>query len=127
MANSALLKKITFDAEQLMGDNKVMLLNSNKNMEYDKEGNPTGKQLGYKLTVVCPARAYEKLTVKVPEAPAITPEELAAATSPIWVAFEGFNARAYIMRGELGFTCSADRAVIVPSDSGKAKGQGGSV
>lgn len=116
-----LLKLIIFTMKQLVGEEKALLCEVGDDNEY-VDDKPTGKRLGTKYTVACPKRAYEKIAVKVPGAPAITAEELAGAASPIWVTFEGFKASAYQGRtGEIGFTCRADQITVVPSDGRKTK------
>ena len=111
---SLLLKILVLTMAQVLGDTKAILVSVSDDVEYGDDNKPTGKVLGVKYGVVCPAVRYMPLTVKVPAlAPIITQEQIDAATDPIWITFDGFVGRLYQMRGELGITCKADKATLV--------------
>ena len=111
---SMLLRVLTLTMVQVLGDTKAILISSSDDVEYGEDNRPTGRVLGVKYGIVCPAVRYMPLTVKVPAlAPIITQEQIDAATEPIWITFDGFVGRLYQMRGELGITCKADKAILV--------------
>lgn len=116
---SKLLRVLTLAMVQVLGDTKAILVSVSDDVEYGEDSKPTGKVLGVKYGVVCPAVRYMPLTVKVPTlAPIITQEQIDATAEPIWITFDGFIGRLYQMRGELGITCKADKAILV-RDGGK--------
>lgn len=111
---SLLLKALVLTMVQVLGDTKAILVSVSDDVEYGENNKPTGKVLGVKYGVVCPAVRYMPLTVKVPTlAPIITQDQIDAATDPIWITFDGFVGRLYLMRGELGITCKADKTTLV--------------
>lgn len=108
-----LLKVLTLTMVQVLGDTKAILVSISDDVEYGDDNKPTGKVLGVKYGIVCPAIRYMPLTVKVPAlAPIITQEQIDATSDPIWISFEGFVGRLYQMRGELGLTCKATKAIL---------------
>lgn len=115
------LKVLVLTMVQVFGDTSAILVGVSDDMEY-VDGKATGRKLGVKYEVIADKMKYLPVTVKVPETtPILTKEEIeAAGTEPIRVTFEDFTGRLYIMRGELGLTCKADKAVLVPG--AKAKG-----
>lgn len=116
---SMLLRILVLTMVQVLGDTKAILVSVSDDVEYGEDNKPTGKVLGVKYGIVCPAVRYMPLTVKVPAlAPIITQEQIDAATDPIWITFDQFVGRLYLMRGELGITCKADKAILV-RDGGK--------
>ena len=118
-AISMLLRVLVLTMVQVLGDTKAILVSVSDDVEYGEDNKPTGKVLGVKYGGVCPAVRYMPLTVKVPAlAPIITQEQIDAATDPIWITFDQFVGRLYLMRGELGITCKADKAILV-RDGGK--------
>ena len=111
---SLLLKVLVLTMVQVLGDTKAILVSVSDDVEYGEDNKPTGKVLGVKYGIVCPAVRYMPLTVKVPAlAPIVTQEQIDAATDPIWITFDGFTGRLYQMRGELGITCKADKAIQI--------------
>lgn len=125
---SDLFKALVLTMIQVLGDDKAILVGVGDDMEYVND-KATGKRLGTKYTVVCPKAMYATVTVKVPDAvPIATQEALAVAATtdtPMWVTFEGFKGRLYAMRGEVGLTCRADKAVVVaPAPAKKERGAG---
>ena len=118
-AISMLLRVLVLTMVQVLGDTKAILVSVSDDVEYGEDNKPTGKVLGVKYGIVCPAVRYMPLTVKVPSlAPIITQEQIDAATDPVWITFDQFAGRLYLMRGELGITCKADKAILV-RDGGK--------
>lgn len=115
------LKVLTLTMPQVFGDTSAILVGVSDDVEY-VDGKPTGRKLGVKYEVVADKMKYLAVTVKVSEAiPIITQEEIeTAGAEPVRVSFEGFTGKLYIMRGEPGLTCKADKAVLVPG--AKAKG-----
>lgn len=109
------LRVLTLTMVQVFGDTSAILIGVSDDIEYGDDGKPTGRKLGVKYEVIADKMKYLPVTVKVPEAvPIITKEEIeAAGAEPVRVTFEGFAGRLYLMRGELGLTCKADKAMIV--------------
>ena len=116
------IKLLVLTMIQVFGDNKAIVVSVASDAEYDTDGKATGRVNGMKYEVVCPKMKYLSLVVKVPVlTPVITQEQIDASPEPIWITFDGFTARLYQMRGELGLTCKASKAIIVTDDS-KTKG-----
>lgn len=94
---------------------KTGILNNIEALFAYEDNKRTDRQIGYRYTLVLPCNNYEKITVKVEEdKPAITPDELAAATAPVIVEPKGFTARFYRTRnGEYALTAKADRIEVI--------------
>lgn len=108
------LKLLVLTMVQVLGDESAILVGASDDVEYGDAGKPTGRILGAKYSVIADGMKYMPVTVKVPGAvPVITQEEIDAAGGPVRVTFEGFAGRLYLMRGELGLTCKAEKAMIV--------------
>ena len=109
------MKLLVLTMIQVFGTDHAILTSVSDDMEY-VDGKSTGKKLGTKYNVVCPKMQYLAATVKVPNSdPIIAQETLDTADEPVLITFEGFAARLYSIRGEMGLTCRADKAVLVGS------------
>ena len=74
---SLLLKVLVLTMVQVLGDTKAILVSVSDDVEYGEDNKPTGKVLGVKYGIVCPAVRYMPLTVKVPAlAPIVTQEQI---------------------------------------------------
>lgn len=116
------LKLLVLTMVQVFGDTKAILIATSDDVEY-VDGKSTGRVRGTKYDVVCPAMRYMGVTVKVPLPAVISQEQIDSAASTgtqIWITFEGFKGRLYIMDGNLGLSCKADSASVV--QTGKEKG-----
>lgn len=107
-----ILKTIILTMIQTFGDCKAILAAVSDDMEY-KDHKSTGNRLGTRYSIVCPNRQYMAFTVKVPGEPIVTQEQLDSATEPVWVTFEGFQGTFYVIEGNVGISCKADKAAIV--------------
>lgn len=117
------MKLLVLTMSQVFGADHAIVTSVADDMEF-VDGKPTGKKLGTKYNVVCPKMQYLAATVKIPASDAIISQEtLDTADEPVLITFEGFAARLYSIRGEMGLTCRADKAVLVPK-GGKAHEKG---
>ncbi|WNX85942.1 hypothetical protein RWV98_06650 [Agathobaculum sp. NTUH-O15-33] len=111
-AINVFIKLLILTMFQVFGADYAILTSVSDDMEY-VDGKSTGKKLGTKYNVVCPKMQYLTVTVKVPNAdPIVAQEVLDSADEPVLITFEGFTARLYSIRGEIGLTCKADKAVL---------------
>lgn len=116
---SNFLRLLILTMIQVFGADHAILTSVSDDMEY-VDGKSTGKRFGTKYNVVCPKMQYLAVTVKVPDpVPIVAQETLDCADEPVLITFEGFAARLYSIRGEIGITCKADKAVLVLKDKGK--------
>lgn len=82
-----------------------------------ENGVRTERIIGLKVTVVFPDNGYEKQVVTVDSTvDSITPA-LEKADGPLYVDFEGFQARFYVMNGKAGISAKAKAVKIL--DAGK--------
>ncbi len=108
----SVLSKVKLLPEQVLGENKVILVDASPVYEY-VDGNKTNKVVGTKYTVACPKRNYEHCKVKVPDmTPILTTEDIHSCEDPIYVTFEGFQGTIY-GRDILQLSCKAQKMCII--------------
>lgn len=108
----ALLRAVVLGLVDVFGSEQGILVSVADDKEY-VDGNPTGKVLGTKYTVVLPQRQYDSVTVKVPGTRIVTQENIEKAGGSLPITFKGFKGTFYFMNGSIGLSCKADAAVLV--------------
>lgn len=92
-----MLKNIILTQEQVFGSDRAILVSFQDTLEY-VEGKATGKRLGTRYNVVCPATQFELCSVKVPDdnVLTITQDELDERNARFnfqFVRFENFSGK----------------------------------
>ena len=106
------ISKVKLLPEQVLGDNKVILVGVSPAYEY-VDNKITDKVVGTNYTVVCPKKAYERYKVKVPDVtPILTVEDIRSCEEPIYVTFEGFQGTCY-GGDNLKLSCRAQKMCII--------------
>ena len=112
--------KKSLNAEQMFGDNKVILVAQSELKEY-VDGKSTDRVIGVKIKVSAPGACFENFNVKIEGGKFLNfteeeIEEACATMNPIWVRFVGFQAKPYIMNNNICYSCSASSVEVVDED-----------
>ena len=108
----SVLSKVKLLPEQVLGENKVILVDINPAYEF-ADGIKTDKDVGTYYTVVCPKRNYERYKVKVPDiTPILTVEDILSCEEPIFVTFENFQGTSY-GKDILKLSCRAQKMCLI--------------
>jgi len=93
-----MVKKMVLPFDTIAGANEALLASAQNDMEFI-DGKPTGRIIGSRYEILCFANGFERVTVRVPNAPlAITQEEVDArsiAGDFVFCTFENFIGKLY--------------------------------
>lgn len=109
------LKNLVLPQDIVANNGPMVPIEVIPNMEYDKNGLRTDRQIGIKVRVVLPNQHYEQLTVAVSSTvdPVSSAIEKADASHPVHVTFDDFKAKVYVMNGKAGISAKASAVHIV--------------
>ena len=93
-----------------------MILTGVRNAYEYKDGERTDKVTGLKVDVVLEKNNYDNLTVTVSNPVDTLSAVLEAADGPVYVTFDGFSARVYVMNGRGDVSAKATAVRVVTDD-----------
>lgn len=109
-----LLRNVNLSLENLSNNGPVIATEAKPAYAYD-DGQRLDKVEGLKVSVVFPGNHYDTLTVKVAD-PVDRLSTVLDKGTPVYVTFQGFVARVYVLNGHVGVSAKADTVTIVGDD-----------